>query len=110
MIDNAVIKIVLIVILSLLPSLIYWLVSPSVKQRWQSRLRRTRLMTAYQNRGDLLTSYHSSEIEFDRYVVGNADCRFNAHSPYVRCAVNPSGPCEDCIHYEKREQGTGSGE
>jgi Family of unknown function (DUF6464) len=103
MLDRSVIKIVFIIILSLLPSLIWWIVSPSLKQRWQSRLRRTRLMTAYNDRVDLLTSYQSSEIEFDRYFVGNVNCRFNAHSPYIRCAVNPSGPCEDCSHYENRE-------
>ncbi|MCT7948376.1 DUF6464 family protein [Ancylothrix sp. C2] len=35
--------------------------------------------------------------------VGDATCRFNARSPYIRCAVNPDGPCEGCRHYQKRE-------
>lgn len=34
------------------------------------------------------------------YCMGNNTCRFNAHSVYLRCAVNPSGPCEGCFHYE----------
>ena len=31
-------------------------------------------------------------------------CAFNARSPHIRCAVNPSGPCEGCIHYESVSQ------
>jgi hypothetical protein len=34
------------------------------------------------------------------YVIGNLSCRFNARSPQLRCAVNPSGPCADCHWYE----------
>jgi hypothetical protein len=32
--------------------------------------------------------------------IGNTDCAFNAKSLYIRCAVNPSGPCESCLHFE----------
>ncbi|WP_156120520.1 DUF6464 family protein [Neosynechococcus sphagnicola] len=32
--------------------------------------------------------------------IGNAACQFNAHSAYLRCAVNPMGPCEGCPHYQ----------
>jgi hypothetical protein len=35
-----------------------------------------------------------------RLVIGNATCRFNAHSEIIRCAVNPNGPCESCRYYE----------
>lgn len=34
------------------------------------------------------------------WIVGNASCGYNAHSELVRCAVNPSGPCEGCRFYE----------
>ncbi len=34
------------------------------------------------------------------WVIGDASCRFNAHSELIRCAVNPSGPCQDCQFYE----------
>jgi Family of unknown function (DUF6464) len=37
------------------------------------------------------------------YLVGDISCKFNARSGYVRCAVNPSGPCQDCRHYEQRD-------
>lgn len=32
--------------------------------------------------------------------VGDTSCRFNAHSPFLRCAVNPGGPCRECPCYE----------
>jgi hypothetical protein len=36
------------------------------------------------------------------WVLGYAECRFNAHSEIIRCAVNPQGPCRDCSYYERR--------
>lgn len=38
------------------------------------------------------------------WVVGDASCRFNAHSEIIRCAVNPEGPCDHCRFYEKASQ------
>ncbi|WP_036485631.1 DUF6464 family protein [Myxosarcina sp. GI1] len=35
-----------------------------------------------------------------RWVIGDATCRYNAHSEIMRCAVNPEGPCQDCHYYE----------
>ncbi len=32
------------------------------------------------------------------WVIGDADCRFNALSPLLRCAVLPDGPCDRCAH------------
>ena len=34
------------------------------------------------------------------YLIGDISCQFNARSGYVRCAVNPQGPCQGCRHYE----------
>ncbi len=38
-----------------------------------------------------------------RWVVGEANCRFNARSELIRCAVNPDGPCDTCRYYERLE-------
>lgn len=38
-----------------------------------------------------------------RWVIGDADCRFNARSEILRCAINPNGPCAGCLHYQPRE-------
>jgi len=37
-----------------------------------------------------------------RWVIGDPDCRFNARSPLLRCAVLPEGPCEHCSHRTPR--------
>lgn len=36
------------------------------------------------------------------YIIGDLTCQFNARSSYIRCAVNPFGPCETCPHYQAR--------
>ena len=36
------------------------------------------------------------------WVIGDADCRFNALSPLLRCAVLPDGPCDRCVHRDAR--------
>jgi len=38
----------------------------------------------------------------DRLVLGDANCRFNAHSEIIRCAVNPAGTCRECRYFEQR--------
>jgi hypothetical protein len=35
-----------------------------------------------------------------RWVLGDANCRFNAQSEIMRCAVNPTGPCSQCRFFE----------
>ena len=42
-------------------------------------------------------------IEGVGYVIGDLTCSYNARSPYIRCAVNPDGLCQDCRHYHNRE-------
>ncbi|MBW4553477.1 MAG: hypothetical protein KME35_20540 [Aphanocapsa sp. GSE-SYN-MK-11-07L] len=34
------------------------------------------------------------------YWIGDFSCRYNARSAYLRCAVNPAGPCQTCHLYE----------
>ncbi len=38
------------------------------------------------------------------FVIGDVSCQFNGRSPFIRCAVNPSGPCADCRSYQERPQ------
>ena len=41
-------------------------------------------------------------IEGIGYIIGDVSCKYNARSPYMRCAVNPSGLCEGCHdHYRQ---------
>lgn len=34
-------------------------------------------------------------------TIGNPECKYNARSPYLRCAINPDGDCQNCLHYLK---------
>ncbi|PZO19913.1 MAG: hypothetical protein DCF25_07515 [Leptolyngbya foveolarum] len=34
------------------------------------------------------------------WVIGDITCTYNARSELMRCAINPSGPCGECTHYE----------
>lgn len=44
-----------------------------------------------------------------RWVIGDANCRYNAQSELIRCAVNPEGPCNSCRLYEQKlEPGAGT--
>ena len=36
-----------------------------------------------------------------RWVIGNANCGYNAVSEIIRCAVNPTGPCEGCKYFKE---------
>lgn len=41
--------------------------------------------------------------------IGSASCFHNARSPYLRCAVNPSGPCEGCADFTLKKPPSESG-
>ena len=134
--DNFVIKLVLILFLSILPSLVYLLIFRKVKQRWRSRLRRAQIITNYHEvRGSPVVSWRAFPCVLRRrgvspllqrglsdqrdqlhnylygdrrrattqYFLGDPNCQNNAHSPYIRCAINPSGPCDQCSHYEAKK-------
>lgn len=49
---------------------------------------------------DLEIQSNSSEEEVYLPCIGDSSCNYNAHSPYIRCAVNPDGPCDNCTYYE----------
>ncbi|MFN5854355.1 MAG: DUF6464 family protein [Pseudanabaenaceae cyanobacterium] len=38
------------------------------------------------------------------YAIGNTNCIYNARSVYLRCAINPDGPCQDCSYFESHGQ------
>ncbi|MFW6359781.1 MAG: DUF6464 family protein [Chroococcales cyanobacterium] len=93
---------IFIVILSLLPSLISLILLRRAKQRFEARLRDARLRPVSGQRYSRGSSANDFSTEIGNYFVGNLNCRYNAHSPYLRCAVNPSGPCENCRFYEAK--------
>ncbi|MGF1479077.1 MAG: DUF6464 family protein [Cyanophyceae cyanobacterium] len=91
---------ILIVLLGLIPALLSIIAIRRTKRRWQTRFRQARTASFYRQ---VRSSYLSTPNEAaPKPFVGDTSCRFNARSPYLRCAVNPDGPCEECIHYETK--------
>jgi len=41
------------------------------------------------------------------WVIGDARCKYNAHSELIRCAVNPLGTCKGCQFWEMDAISTG---
>lgn len=114
--SDFVIKLALILIFSILPSLVYLSIFRKAKERWQTRLRRAQNITHYDYREQFYVTRHARSENQEHYLgsdrrravakyfIGDTSCVNNAQSPYIRCAIKPEGPCEDCAHYEQRYQ------
>ena len=92
--------VLLIFALGLVPPLISAWVSLRANQRVQRRL--WLAMESAPNQFSSLIQRHPDEhyIEGAGYMIGDISCRLNARSPYLRCAVNPMGPCNECQQYQ----------
>jgi len=86
-------ELLFILLIGLTPCFLSRVILNKAKQRWETRL------TQIRNRARP-TDY---PIPVRRaYGVGDLNCVYNARSPYLRCAVNPSGPCHNCRAYHPR--------
>nr|WP_206753485.1 DUF6464 family protein [Microcoleus sp. FACHB-831] len=48
-----------------------------------------------------LINYHEQRYRLlSKTIDKQATCKYNASSAFLLCAVNPSGPCEECSHYQ----------
>lgn len=92
----------LIVILGLTPSLLSLWVMRRAEAQAQERLRVAARAVANRQMPTLRLPPEYRYVEGVGYMIGDLSCQFNARSSYIRCAVNPSGPCEDCSHYQAR--------
>ncbi|PSF38416.1 hypothetical protein C7H19_05370 [Aphanothece hegewaldii CCALA 016] len=93
------IRIIIIFVLALIPSLLGLEIIRQYKRRFQARMRRIRTEPVYQI---AIVSDFLEIPQESRFFIGEINCRYNARSPHLRCAINPSGPCEGCLHYEAR--------
>lgn len=99
-------KTLLVLVIGCLPSLFsLWIIR---KAQWRTRMR-IRIAANTFTSGRRVPQ-HPRPLEHDRYylegvgyLIGDISCQYNARSGYVRCAVNPSGPCEGCRFYEAKE-------
>ncbi len=104
-------KILLVVAIGFLPSLFsLWLMRKS-RARTRMHLRGARITTfprqlRSQNHNHNHRIYNPDRyyLEGVGYLVGDISCEYNARSGYLRCAVNPSGPCDGCRFYEERKE------
>ncbi|MUG94766.1 hypothetical protein F7734_21310 [Scytonema sp. UIC 10036] len=98
-------KTLLVIAIGFLPSLFsLWLMR---KSQARTRLQFRRVAMASPRRR--IQQNHISDtsdryyLEGVGYLIGDISCRYNARSGYIRCAVNPEGPCEGCRHYQSNE-------
>lgn len=108
-------KTIALLIIGLLPSIWSLWVIRKTQQRIRTRNRQRaqnyfQISQLEQYIRPLDSDYTEITTESDRYylegvgyLIGDISCKFNARSGYMRCAVNPSGPCQGCRHYESRE-------
>ena len=94
---------ILVFVLGLTPSVISVWMMRRAKERAQARLRAAMQASAARviQRNPILPDQYY--LEGVGYLIGDITCQFNACSAYIRCAVNPSGPCEECHHYQPKD-------
>lgn len=99
-------KILVVIAIGFLPSLFsLWVMR---KKRWRRRLQIRRSATRFtpDRIRENTISFPSDRyyLEGVGYLVGDISCQYNARSGYLRCAVNPEGPCETCRFYEAHQE------
>ncbi|NEP62355.1 MAG: hypothetical protein F6K31_36395 [Symploca sp. SIO2G7] len=91
------------VLVGLMPPVLSLLVMRKAKERAQASLRRATQEPVVRVLGRPQLPNDRYHIEGIGYIIGDITCQFNACSAYIRCAVNPSGPCENCCYYEPQD-------
>ncbi len=95
-------KTLLVIAIGFLPSLFSLWLMRKTQARRRSQFRRVAMTFPSGQVRQNTTPVPSDRyyLEGVGYLIGDISCRFNARSGYLRCAVNPSGPCEGCRYYE----------
>jgi Family of unknown function (DUF6464) len=99
-----VLKTLLVIAVGFLPSLISLWVIRKTHLRSRLRLRQAAMNFPVVQGGQNVRPVESNRyyLEGVGYLIGDISCKFNARSGYMRCAVNPDGPCNGCRHYESK--------
>lgn len=92
-------KTLLIFLVSLTPFFLSLFLLRKAKRRLENDLRRVR------NRVEQFHYDQGHQTRVSSYAnIGDLSCEYNARSPFLRCAINPSGPCQNCQHYRPRDK------
>jgi hypothetical protein len=93
---------IIVFVLGLTPPILSLWMIRKAKERMEARL----LAARQQSFVRIPSTHHLPSdryyLEGVGYLIGDITCQFNARSAYIRCAVNPDGPCEQCRHYEPK--------
>ncbi|HIK55199.1 MAG TPA: hypothetical protein IGS37_08560 [Synechococcales cyanobacterium M55_K2018_004] len=92
-----------ILLLGLTPSLFSLWLLRQADARAQERFRLAVESVASRTLPPLRLDPEQQYVEGLGFIIGDLTCRYNARSSYVRCAVNPLGPCSGCTQYEPTE-------
>jgi hypothetical protein len=87
--------------LSLVPALVSAWISVRDRDRMQAEFGRAMEVAAQRGlKAALQRDRDLNYVDGIGYVIGDFSCAMNARSPYLRCAMNPCGPCNGCQMYE----------
>ncbi len=93
---------ILVLLIGLTPALLSAWVSLRSRRRVQARFELALEAAANQRFRDYVRRNPDEHyVDGMGFVIGDITCRFNARSPYLRCAENPLGPCKGCRAYEE---------
>ena len=98
--------IALIIVVGLIPALFSLLVGWYSRRHFQQSLHIAADRAAQERLRHFPRRSHNPDAHYVDgmgLVIGDITCRLNAKSPFLRCAANPSGPCEGCKEYEAKE-------
>lgn len=103
--NKIMLSILFILAIALVPPVLTVLLRNRMERHAQERLRAAIAAAERRQLQQLLRLSNDHQyVEGIGSLIGDFTCRYNARSPYVRCAVNPSGPCETCRFYESNIQ------
>ncbi|MBD0335897.1 MAG: hypothetical protein ICV62_10445 [Cyanobacteria bacterium Co-bin13] len=92
--------IILIFVIGLTPAIISAVQSYRANRKTAEEMNYALEMTANRRINTLLNQDKDMHyVEGMGYMVGDITCGLNARSPYLRCAINPMGPCDGCKEY-----------
>lgn len=92
----------LIIFIGLAPSLVSLWVMRSAQSQASARIAAAQLAVANRPLRNELAMGDRTYIQSLGYSIGDITCEYNARSNYIRCAVNPAGPCQDCRYYQAK--------
>ncbi|RMF21555.1 MAG: hypothetical protein D6756_12215 [Cyanobacteria bacterium J083] len=98
------IQIIIVFLCALIPFLLYLLLQSKFRGNFSQRE-----YSSFSHRSYEYIEYSPPSQDFfplttevQQPFIGDIGCLYNAHSPYLRCAINPTGDCKTCQHYEAK--------